>query len=251
MKRFLGVLIATAWISASGPAVLGDDKAATPILDKAIVALGGEAKLTRAMTSTWTGSGTINFNENEAPIKTRTTVDGLDKQRGEIELEFNGMPVKGLTVINGKKGWRKFGDDSQPLDEDRVAAALQSAYLMAVTSTILPLKTKDFQVEAAPDEKVGEKMAAVVKGTGPDKKTFTLYFDKETGLPLKLAATVMGFQGDDVKQETLYSDYKDFDGVKRATKVESKRDGNPFTKMEYTDFKILDKPAPSTFAEPD
>ena len=91
----------------------------------------------------------------------------------------------------------------------------------------------------------------MIKAKGPDGKSFTLSFDKETGLLLKLAATVMGFQGDDVTQETTYSDYKDFDGVKRATKVETKRDGNPFTKMVYSDFKLVEKPEARTFAEPD
>ena len=65
----------------------------------------------------------------------------------------------------------------------RSPATRQLAYLQAVTSTVLPLKTKAFKVEAAPDEKVGDKPATVVKGTGPDGKTFVLYFDKETGLP--------------------------------------------------------------------
>jgi hypothetical protein len=251
MKRFLGILVATAWLTVSGAATRGDDKDATPVLDKAIAALGGEAKLTKAMTSTWTGTGTIAFNENETAMKNKTTIDGLERLRTEIEFEINGMPVKGVTVLNGKKGWRKFGEDSQPLEEDRVAGAAQGAYLLAVTTTILPLKTKGFKAEAAPDDKVGDKPVAVIKGTGPDGKTFMLYFDKESGLPLKMTATVMGFQGDDVKQETTYSDYKDFDGIKRASKVESKRDGNPFIKMEYAGFKLIEKPEASTFAEPD
>jgi hypothetical protein len=251
MTRFLGILVATACLSVSGPAARGDDKDATPIIDKAIAALGGEAKLAKAATATWKGSGTITFGENESPVKTTTTVDGLERHRGEMELEINGMPVKGVTVLNGTKAWRKFGDNSQTLDEDRVAATRQSAYLQAVAMTILPLKTKSFKVEAGPDEKVGDKPAAVVKGTGPDGKTFTLYFDKETGLPIRMAATVMGFQGDDVKAETNYSDYKEFDGVKRATKVESKRNGDPFIKMEYSEFKLVEKPEASKFAEPD
>jgi hypothetical protein len=251
MKWLLGILVATAWLSVSGPAARGDEKDATPILDKAIAALGGEAKLAKAARATWKGSGTITFNDNEAPIKTTTTVDGLDRHRGEVELEFNGMPVKGVTVLDGTKAWRKFGDNTQALDGDMLAGTRQSAYLQVVGSTILPLKTKDFKVTAAPDEKVGDKPAAVVKGTGPDGKSFTFYFDKETGLPLKLAATVPGFQGDDADMETIYSDFKDFDGLKRATKVESKRDGKPFTKMEMSDFKLLDKPDAGTFSEPD
>ena len=249
MKRTFGILVAISVLSISTP-TRADDKDATPILDKAIKALGGEAKLAKAGSATWKGTGVITFGENDSPIKATYAVDGLDRQRGEIDFEFNGMPVKGLTVFNGSKAWRMFGDNVMPLDDDQLAATRQSAYLAAVASTILPLKTKGFKVEAAPDEKVGDKPAAVVKATGPDGKPFTIYFDKETGLPLKVTAMVRGFQGDEVKQETTYADYKDFDGVKRATKAESKRDGNPFLKMDYSDYKIVDKHDAAAFSEP-
>jgi hypothetical protein len=250
MKRLLGTLVASVLLSGPGQAARADDADATPILDKAIAALGGEAKLAKASSATWKGSGTITFGENETPIKTQTTVEGIDRQRGEFEFEANGMTIKGVTVLNGGKAWRKFGEDAQELDDEMLATAKQSAYLQVIPSTILPLKTKGFKVQSAPDEKVGDKPAAVVKATGPDGKPFTLFFDKETGLPLKLTATVKGFQGEDFKQETTFDAYKDFGGLKRASKVASTRDGNPFIKMEYTDFKVIEKPDADTFAEP-
>jgi hypothetical protein len=250
MTRNLGILVATAWLSISGLS-LADEKDATPILDKAIAALGGEAKLAKAASFTSKGAGTINIGDNDAPIKFNSTVDGLDRMRSEIEFDFNGMPIKGLTVLNGKKAWRKFGQGSEPLDDDQVESTRHSAYLQAIAATILPLKSKGFQVEAAADGKVEGKPAAVVTGKGPDGKAFTLFLDKETGLPLKLRALVRGFMGEEAEQETTFADYKDFDGVKRATKIESTRDGNPFLKMQYTEFKIVEKHDPSTFAEPD
>ena len=50
--------------------------------------------------------------------------------------------------------------------------------------------------------------------------------------------------------ETTFGDYKDFGGIKKATKIEVKRDGEPFQKMEVTEFKVLDKVDPETFTEP-
>jgi hypothetical protein len=250
MKRFLGVLVVSALLSGQGSEGRADEKDATPILDKAIAALGGEAKLAKAGAATWKTKGTITFNDNTSPVKGSSAVEGIDKHRAEFEMEFDGNPFKGVTVLNGSKGWRKFGDDLQDLDDELLASEKNRAYLMVVPMTILPLKGKGFKVEAAPEEKVGDKPAAVVKGTGPDGKTFTLYFDKETGLPLKLSAVVRGFQGEQVNQETTFSDYKDFDGLKRATKTESKRDGNPFIKLDVIDFKVVDKHEPNTFTEP-
>lgn len=247
MKRLLGLLFATACFS--GPA-LGDDKDATPILDKAIVALGGEAKLAKAAVTSWKASGTITFNENEAPIKTRSIIEGFERQKSDFEFEINGNSVVGVTVFDGAKGWRKIGDMVQDLDGEALAVTRQNTYLQAIHVSILPLKTKPFEAEAAPDEKVGDKMTAVVKAKGPDGKPFTLYFDKQTGLLLKLTATIKNFQGEDVKEDSTFSDYKEFDGIKRATKVDILWDGKPFLKSEYSDFKTMEKAEPGTFAEP-
>ena len=97
---------------------------------------------------------------------------------------------------------------------------------------------------------MGDKPAVGVKVTGPEGKTFSLYFDKESGLPVKLVAKVMGFMDDEHDQETTFTNYKEFDGIKKATKVEAKRDGEKFLNSEVTEFKVLDKVDPKTFTEP-
>ena len=250
MKRFLGILVAAAWLSVSGPMARGDETDATPILDKAIAALGGEAKLAKASSVTWKGTGTITFGDNESSVKTKSSLAGIARQRREFEGDFNGNPFKVLTILDGDKGWRKFGDEVQDLDGEMLAGVKQEAYLQFVPLLILPLKTKDFKLKVGTDAKVGDKPAVVLEVTGPDGKPFTLYFDKDTGLLVKMVATIRGFQGNDTKQETTFADYKDFDGLKFATKIETTRDGNPFIKMEYSDYKVAEKPEADTFAEP-
>ena len=64
-------------------------------------------------------------------------------------------------------------------------------------------------------------------------------------------AKVIGFDGQEFTQETTSQDYKDFDGIKKATKSDSKRDGEDFVKSEITEFKVLDKVDAKTFAEPE
>ncbi len=250
MKRRFGAILAAALLSVPGTQARAIEKEAAAVLDKAIVALGGEEKLARAGTATWKGKGTITFNDNENPIEIRTTVQGIDRHRAEFEGDFNGNTVKGVTVLAGDKGWRRLGDETQDLDGEALAIERRRAYLQAVPATILPLKAEGFKVEAAADDKVGERPAAVLKVTGPDGKDFKLWFDKESGLPVKLTATVKGFQGEDYAQETTFGDYKDFGGIKRAAKAESKRDGNPFVKLEITEFKAVDKPDAGSFVEP-
>src|SRR5207253_1404299 len=134
-----------------------------------------------------------NGNENE--FTSHTTVQGLDHYRSEFEGEFGGNKVKGVTVVNGDKGWRKFGDMNRELEADGVANEKRTLYLQIIPATLVPLKGKGFKIEAAGEEKVGGKPAAILKVTGPDGKDFTLSFDKESGRPVKMVAKVVGFQG--------------------------------------------------------
>jgi len=247
MKRFFGAVLVTSFLCGTARA---DDAAATAVLDKAIKALGGQEKLAKAEAVTWKGKGKLTINDNENNISTHATIKGLDHYRGEFEGEFNGNAIKGVTVLAGDKGWRKFGDDANEMDADALANEKRTVYLQVIPITLVALKGKGFQVAAAGEEKAGGTPAVAIKATGPDGKDFTISFDKESGLPVKLVARVMGFRGEEFTQETTFGDYKDMDGIKKATKIESKRDGEKFMAQEITEFKVLDKVDAETFAEP-
>jgi hypothetical protein len=243
MKRFLGAAIATAFLIVPARA---DDKDAKSILDKAISALGGEEKLGKVTAFSWKAKGTIRFNDNENDFDTQVTIKGLEHYRRET----NSDQFSGIVVLDGDKGWRRFGDNSGELEGDALANEKRMVYLNVIPITLVALKGTGFKYEAAAEEKVGDKPAAVLKVTGPDGKDFTLYFDKESGLPVKQVAKVLNFRGDEYTAETTYADYKDFSGIKKATKIEVKRDGDPFQTWEITEFKVLDKVDADTFTEP-
>ena len=251
MKRFLLTALAIMFVCATVNLVRADDTDPSAVLDKAIKAMGGEEKLKKIDAFSWKSKVAITFNENTNQFTSHATLQGLDHYRGEFEGEFGGNPFKGVTVLNGDKGWRKFGDNKMDLDGDALANEKRQIYLQAIPSLLLPLKGKGFKIASAPEEKVGDKPAAGIKVTAPDGKDFTLYFDKESGLPVKLVATVVGFGGDEFTQETTFKDYKDFDGIKKATKADSKRNGEDFVKSEVTEFKVLDKVDAKTFTEPE
>jgi hypothetical protein len=253
MARFLGLVLVAALAAALGvPAArTADDKDATATLDKAIKALGGEEKLKSLKAFTWKAKGSLTFGDNESKFTSQATAQGLDHFRSEFQGEFMGNKVKGVTVVAGDKGWRVFGGRTTKLEKGALANEKRGVYLQLVPVTLLPLKGKGFKVEAGPEEKVGGKPAAGLKVTGPDGKTFTLFFDKESGLPVKQVAKVAGFGGMEFTQETTFSDYKEFDGIKKATKVEGRRDGTKFLEQQVTEFKALKKVDPKTFAEPE
>ena len=251
MTRFLDAVLVTAFALGLGiPVRAADDKEAKAILDKAIKALGGEEKLSKIKAVTWKAKGTLNFGGGDSNFTSEATVQGLDHSRNEFAGEFGDMKVKGVTVLAGDKGWRKFGDMQAALEKDQLANARRAHYLQLVPVTLVVLKDKPFKFEAAKKEKVDGKPAVGLKITGPDGKDFTLYFDKESGLPVKLVAKVAGFMGGEFTQETTFSDYKEMGGIKKATRIKATRNGEKFLDQEITDFKVLDKVDPKLFTEP-
>ena len=247
IRTMLALAVVAGLTGACRPAEAQD---ANAILDKAIQALGGAEKLGKVKAASWTTKGTLTFNGTDNAITVRSTAQGLDHARQEFEGEFGGMQVQGTTVLAGDKGWRQFGGNSMELDPAGLANEKRTAYLALVPVTILPLKGPGFKLEPAGEEKIGDKAAVGLKVTGPDGKDFTLHFDKESGLPVRLVARVAGFDGQEYTQETTFSDYKEMGGIQKATRVHSKRNGEKFIEQQVTEFKVLDAVDPTSFTEP-
>jgi hypothetical protein len=252
-RRFVAIRAVACMVLLGGAfaARAQEAKDATPILDKAIKAIGGEEKLGKVLQgATWKAKGTITFGEVDNPFTSQYTAKGLDRFRGEFEGEFGGMQFKGVTVLDGDKGWREFAGNVMELDKESIANEKRTAYLNLVPVAILPLKGKEFKAEAIGEESVGGKPAVGVKATGPDGKEFTLHFDKESGLPVRMVAKVLDFMGQEYTQETMYSDYQEMAGIKKATKVQVKRDGEKFIENQVTEFKILETVDAKLFSAP-
>jgi hypothetical protein len=251
MKWLLGAVLATMIVLGLGErARAADDKDVKAVLDKAIRAIGGEENLSKVKAAHWKAKGKITFNGEDNEFTSTATMQGLDHYRSEFEGEFGGNKIKGATVLAKNKGWRQFGGETSELDENGLANEKRSVYLQVLPMMLLPLKGKNFKVESAGQKPVGGKPALGLKVTPPGGKDFMLFFDKESGLPVQVVAKVVGFMGDEFTQETTLSDYKEFAGIKKATKSVSKRDGEKFIETQITEFKLLDKVDPKTFEEP-
>lgn len=248
MSRHIGWVVTVALVLGIG----GQSRGAGPteILDKAIKALGGEEKLAKAQKATWKTKGVITFMGSDNEFTTTSSVNGLSQFRQEFEGDFGGNKIMGVTVVNGDKGWRVFMDNKTELDKDSLANEKRNYSLSVIPMTLLDLKGKDFKVENGGEEKVGDKAQVGLKVTGADGKDFRLFFDKESGLPVRLVAKVSGFDGAEFTQETTLSDYKEVGGIQKAMKVKSTRDGEKFIEQQITEFKVLDKVDAKTFGEP-
>ena len=247
-QRFVSGLLASL-VLLIGSSFAHAEDGAPAILDKAIKALGGQEQLSKVKAISLKAKGTINLMGDDNPFSVSVILQGLDHSKQEFEGEFGGNKIKGGSILDGNKGWRTFAGMTMELEGDELNEAKRTQYLQVMAMNPTILKGNGFKVASAPSEKVGDKTALGLKVTGPDGKTCTLYIDEASGLPVKMVAKVK-FQAEEFTQSTTYADYKDFQGIKKATKMESTRDGNKFQTQEVTEFKILDSVDPKTFAEP-
>lgn len=250
MKRLIGIALGTLLMFGTVTSIQADDETAKATLEKAIRAMGGEEKLAKIGAFTWKSKGDFILNGSDNKFNGQVIIQGFDQYRSEFVSEVNGASLKGVTVVKGNKGWRKFGDKLVEMDESQVANEKRSIYLMVIPTTLVALKSKTFEIRTAGEEKVGDKPTVAIKGTGPDGKDFTIYFDKDSGLPIKLVAKLVGFVGEEFTIEWSFANYKEFGGIQKATKIEIKRDGEKFLGAELTEFKIVDKVDATTFDEP-
>jgi len=233
------------------PAAQATDEAADPqaLVDKAVRALGGADKLAKVKAASWTAKGTLTYQGNQIPITLRIIARGIDHFRRESEIETGAAPMRGTTVVAGDRGWSKFTDVVE-LDKEKLANQRRLAYLSVIPVFVLPLKGTGFKLEAAADETVSGRPAAGLKVTPPDGKDFLLYFDKESGLPVRLVAKVLDPRGVEYTDDTTFADYKPAEGIQKATKVESKRDGEKAAELQVSDFKVLDHVDAEAFDRP-
>jgi hypothetical protein len=248
MKRWLGAALVT--LLAACGTTRADEQEAKAVIDKAIKAMGGEEKLSKVKAFSTKGKGTIVIDCNDIAFTFETTAKGIGQYHSAFEGEADGNKFTGATVIDGDKGWRKLDENIEELKAEELANEKRNAYLEITPVLLVPLKGKGFKLDVVGEEKVDGTPTTAVRVTGPDGKDFTLYFDKERGLPIKLNGRVVDWQGQEFTQDTTFEEYKEFDGIKVATKSKSKKDGDRYVEVDGMEFKRLDEVDPDTFAKP-
>jgi hypothetical protein len=240
----LVVGLALAVHGAHGADEAGDAQA---VVDQAITALGGADNLAKYKGVTYKENGTF-YGMGDGVPYTGLYSSQLPKQfRMEIKDVF-------IHVVNGDEGWSKdmtgnISDMSKELLQEY--REMNHAGLLVSNPTVL--KDKAYHLSAPKADKVGDRPAVTITVSRKGYRDVTISFDKESHLPIRSVQMVkpMG-QGDkEVKQEALFSDYKEFQGLKMPTKIVIHQDGKKFVESTLEDVKLHEKLDDRTFAKPD
>jgi hypothetical protein len=247
-KQVLTVLTLGLLLAAVG-ARADDQPDAKVLLDKAIKAMNGDAKL--AKLGAGSAKGRISGSEGgqEFTVDIDGTWQGAKQYRAEVEFQGGGQSFKGIIVVSGDKAWFKKDDKTEDAP-DAIPIFIQNVFYAGRLPQLLSaLRAKEYKLTPLGEVKVGAKDAVGLSISHDDRKDASLFFDKSTGLPLKSEIRLTDPRGKEISVEYQYSDYKDFGGVKLPAKTAIKLDDKELT-LDLTEIKGLDKVDNSQFERP-
>lgn len=252
MRRAILALSAVCLLSALVHPVQADEKAKA-VIDKAIQAVGGEAKLAKFNAANMKIRATEKRGGNEVVMDMDLTMQGLDRIRWEVEIERMGMRMTALFVFNGDQAWGKQGDKVEDLPPEVLTEFKKLLSSFRVVQTLGTLKDKAVTSTLLGESKVGERPAVGIRLSRPNDADTDLFFDKETGLLLRLETKMMAGPGAEGTLEILYADYKEIGGIKHFSKLTLKRTGGERMdemEAELNELKPLEKVDEGLFARP-
>jgi hypothetical protein len=235
---------------AAGRAPADEGKEARAVIDRAIAAAGGEARLGRFKAAEWTCKGTAHAS-TELPFTDRCFAQWPEQFRYESAVEVKGRKFRRALVLDGDRGWVKEEGNTAAMKDEALAELRDKVRVLRLAATLLPLKEEGVTLRPLDEVKIDGRAAAGVTAASTGRFDLRLYFDKETGLLLKCERTVKdALSGQKVIEETFFSDYHEVEGVQVARKVSVKRDGKPFLDWEVTEFQVRAKLEKGLFARP-
>jgi major membrane immunogen (membrane-anchored lipoprotein) len=246
-------LVAVLLLAAAGCVVsAGDSAEARAILDRAIGATGGEEALSRIKAVRYRGKGSLFTPEKKMAGTFEWTYEGFDRSRGVSVLDDDGKKSTEVEVVNADKGWVKDDDQqTEELTKDQVASGRETIYANWATM-LVPLKAPGVRLAPLAETTVLGRRAVGILVTQNRRPDLKMYFDKESGLLVKLERKFNDVEGGKVvTEETLYSENQDVQGTKQPSRATTFWDGKKVSDVTVTETRLFEKPLDETqFSKP-
>jgi zinc protease len=225
------------------------EAAGKALLDQAIAAKGGEAKLRAIKSIDMIAKGTAPIptpdgTTQNADIQIERRFVAPDKVRNDIKISANGGTFELAYAIVGGVGWAKTPQGIGDLPADQLELQARQEWADA-DFVLLRYKDKGAEVRALPDQTIDGTAYALVNITSADDKhTVTLFIDKKTHLVRQIAYPDQGA----VAFEIL-DDYKQVDGLMIPHHRVDKNDQQVLD-LKLDSIKLNAKIADDVFARP-
>ncbi len=246
LSLFLTLLIVPAAVTRQ-PTPAGPD--ATAILERGVAAHGGREQLARARADWIKIKGTLLLETQEIPFVGETWVQLPDQFKNVLELTTPRGTTRLVQIVNKNRvtvtlDGRPHKASPAALTEMRETLHLNNAIRLLPLLTAPNTYKLDYTGERTEDGHTLQGIKVTTRG----RRELRLYFDKTSGLLTRTEQMLDDGNGKEVRQETVYLDYRELGGYKRPVKMAAYRDGKKVMQAELTEVKYFDKLEDAIFA---
>jgi hypothetical protein len=226
MPLLLAVLVCSAgWAAPDEPLPKAEE-----ILDKFVEVTGGKAAYENVHNEKWTGS----FEFVGKGIKGTVTSYSADPNKSVTNVDLEGVGTM-QDGTDGQTAWQNSSMQGPRIKQgEERAAALREATLRA------PLYWRKLykHVETVGRETIDDQPCYKVVLTPEEGKPETQYYDKKSGLMVKVTMVVTSPMGE-IPTETILSDYKEDGGLRQPHKQQHKVAGMDFLiTLDHVDYNV-------------
>jgi hypothetical protein len=225
-----------------------ESQAARDTVKRAIDAQGGEEQV-KKLIQPWRAkvkgtTGLLQLNGEilqQSPSKGRiSTTVGV----GPASMEV-------VAVVNGNKSWRRIAGFTSDVTGKELAEMEDGEYRSRRVRFLLPLlQEPGIELSLLPDAVVSDEPARGVRVKSKGHRDVDLYFDRGTGLLVKSESRITPPDKPVIVLEQVSSNYRDFGGVKMATKF-TKYENHKLTSVEeIIDLTFVDRIDDREFERP-
>jgi outer membrane lipoprotein-sorting protein len=221
----------------------GEDAKVREVVDRAIKAHGGADNLEKLKASTFKVKGKL--------LDLDYTAENIIQLPNQIRTTAESKLGKYVQIFNGEKGWVKFADLTRECVKEELPEYKEQLNALQI-SHLTVLSDKDYKLSPLGEEKIDDRTVIGVRVEHQSFRDVNLYFDKENGLLLKMQTRIKDplRGGEEFASDTLYSDYKEVDGIMTYHKFTIMYDGKVYNEGEVIEVKHSEKLDDSMFANP-
>lgn len=222
---------------------------ARTIVEKAIKAHGGEAKLAKLKTLMSKAKGALHLGW-DVPFTQEIAWQWPDRLQNVVRLG-GPMPTTFVEAAAGDDSWSSHNGKLEQLSAVKQDELRTQAHIRRLLLLTPLLQDNTYKLSSLEEIRIDDRPARGVLVSCPGERDVKLYFDSDTGRLAKVERRVLDDAGKkEFVQEELFSAYRDIDGVPTATKQAWRRDGKKILDMEITEVRYLDRLDAATFADP-
>jgi hypothetical protein len=252
MRRAMVLAIVIGLLMSWGAARADEAAEARAILDRALQAMGGIAKVEKLQGITWKGKGTIEAEGKKAEVSGEVSAQGDEHFRLSLQIEADGRSVDAVLVVTPKNAWaRAENRKTEEAPKEFHAIALTDLRVLRLGGWLAPLRDNAYQLSPLGELKINDRAAVGIKAAHKDRPDLDIFFDKETKLPIRCEVRL---KEPTAPQEVLYAfyfaDWKEAKGVKHYTRLTIHREDKKLFEIELSEIKPEEKLDEGVFAKP-